>query len=185
MQFLVDLWIPIVLSGIALFVISAVFWTVSPHHRTEYGSFVNEDAVRDVVRAANLEPGLYHFPHAADMKAMGSPEMAAKLNKGPNAFVTILPNGVTPMGPQMVKSFLSFVLVAVFVAYIAYHSIAPGAEYLAVFRLVGTVGFMTFALGSMQEPIWFGKPWKSWMLQAMDALVYGLVMAGIFGWQWG
>lgn len=33
-------------------------------------------------------------------------------------------------------------------------------------------------------PIWFGKPWKSYALHATDALVYGLLMGGMFGWLW-
>ena len=46
------------------------------------------------------------------------------------------------------------------------------------------MGFMTYALGSMSESIWFGRPWSSFALQALDALMYGLILGGVFGWLW-
>jgi hypothetical protein len=35
MGFVFDLWMPIVLSGIAVFIVSALAWTVFPHHKKE------------------------------------------------------------------------------------------------------------------------------------------------------
>jgi hypothetical protein len=60
----------------------------------------------------------------------------------------------------------------------------PGADYLAVFRVVGTVSFMAYSFANISDSIWFGRPWKSWFLQAGDGLLYGLVTAGVFGWLW-
>jgi hypothetical protein len=184
MQFLMDLWLPILVGGVAVFILSSLVWTVMPHHKKEWGPFPNESAVRDAIRASNLGPGLYHFPHAADMKEMGSPEMLAKMQQGPIGFVTLMPNGQMAMGPMMVKSLVSNILVAAGVAYVAAQALAPDAEYLAVFRIVGTVTFMSYCFASIPDSIWFGRPWKSWILQAVDALAYGLVMGGVFGWLW-
>ena len=88
------------------------------------------------------------------------------------------------MGPMMVKSALSSIVIAFFIAYVGWHTLPPGTEYLKVFRVVGTMGFMTYALGSMSESIWFGRPWSSFALQALDALMYGLILGGVFGWLW-
>lgn len=184
MQFLVDLWLPIVVSGLAVFMLSAMAWTVLPHHQKEWAGFPNEGAVADVLRAANLAPGLYHLPHAEDQKAMGTPEMKAKMEKGPVGFVTILPSGQVAMGPMMVKSVITNVLIATFTGYVAFHSVMAGAEYLTVFRIVGCVTFMAYAFGTVADSIWFGRPWKSWLLQAVDSMAYALVTAGIFGWLW-
>ncbi len=184
MQFLMDLWLPILVGGVAVFIISSLVWTVMPHHRKEWGAFPNESAVRDAIRASNLPPGLYHFPHAADMKEMGTPEMVAKMQQGPIGIVTLMPNGQMAMGPMMIKSLLSNIIVAAGVAYVASHALMPDAEYLAVFRIVGTVTFMSYCFATIPDSIWFGRPWKSWFLQAADALAYGLVMGGVFGWLW-
>jgi hypothetical protein len=67
---------------------------------------------------------------------------------------------------------------------VAAHSLVPGAEYLKVFRIVGTVGFLAYGMGQFPAAIWMGKPWKVAWKEAFDALVYGLLTAGTFGWLW-
>lgn len=182
MEFAMELWKPILVGGLGMFVMSALVWTVMPHHRKEWQPLPNEDAVADAIRAGNLRPGLYHIPHMADMKAMGTPEGIGKMNRGPLLYMTVAPNGVPAMGPMMLKSALSSILIAVFVAYVAWHAIPAGSEYLQVFRIVGTVTFMTFSLGSMADSIWFARPWGSWGRQVFDAMLYAGVMGGVFGW---
>jgi hypothetical protein len=182
MDFVLELWKPILLGGIAVFVLSALVWTVFPHHRKEWAAFTNEPAVADALRAGSPAPGLYSMPFMSDMKELGTPDGKARMEQGPVAYVTIAPNGVPAMGPMMAKSAAYNIVVAVFVAYVAWHALGPGAEYLAVFRVVGTVTFMSYALGVVPESIWFARPWKSFALQTFDALLYALVMAGVFGW---
>jgi hypothetical protein len=60
--------------------------------------------------------------------------------------------------------------------------VAP--HYRTVFRLVGSIGFLAYAAGTVYEAIWYWRPWKSLAYNAVDALLYGLVMAGTFGWLW-
>lgn len=184
MQFLIALWLPIVVGGLTVFVMSALVWTVFPHHKREWAKFANEDAVADAIRAGSPAPRLYHLPHVTDMKEMGTPEGITRMNRGPVAYITVAPNGVPAMGPMMAKSALSSILIAAFLAYVGWHAVPAGAEYLQVFRIVATVAFMTYAFGSMADSIWFARPWSSWILQAFDALLYGLVLGGVFGWLW-
>jgi hypothetical protein len=183
MQFLAELWLPILLSAVAVFVLSALFHTVVPFHNREWSGLANEDAIADAMRAAAPTPGLYMLPFTAPGQ-MNSPEWQAKMARGPVAFLTVMPNGMRGMGPMLGLSFVHNLIVAVFVAYVASHTVAAGADYLAVFRVTGTVAFMAYALGQMPDSVWFGRPWKSYGLIVMDALVYALVTAGIFGWRW-
>lgn len=184
MQFLMDLWLPILLSGLAVFVYSALAWMVLPHHKKEWQPFPNEDAVMGAVRAGNPKGGLYHFPHASDQKAMQTAEFQAKMNAGVVAYVTVVEHAGRGMGGTMVKSLLGNILVSVFVAYVAALALQPGAEYLTVFRVTGTVAFMAYGLGQIPESVWFGRPWKAYFWGAVDALVMGLLTAGVFGWRW-
>jgi hypothetical protein len=71
-----------------------------------------------------------------------------------------------------------------FVAYLAFHTLPSGAEYLTVFRVTGTATFMAYGLGTIPESVWFGRPWSSYFLGAFDALLYALIAGGIFGWLW-
>ncbi|MDH5234247.1 MAG: hypothetical protein OEW77_04755 [Gemmatimonadota bacterium] len=184
MQFLVDLWVPILVAGLATFVVSALAWTVFPHHKKEFGKLASEDAVMDAIRAGNPGPGLYSTPHMADFGESGSAEGKAKMMRGPITFITVAPGGVPQMGPMMAKSFLFNVFVAAFIAYIAWHTLPAGTEYLQVFRVTGSMGFMAYAFGSIPESIWFARPWSSLLLQAFDSMLTALVLAGIFGWLW-
>jgi hypothetical protein len=183
MQFLAQLWLPILLSAVAVFILSALFHTVVPFHHREWGGLSNEDAVADALRASNPAPGLYTMPFST-VEGMKNPEWQAKLARGPVAFITVMPKGMRGMGPMLFQSLIYNIVVAVFVAYVASHTVAAGAEYLAVFRVTGTVTFMAYALGQIPDSVWFGRPWKSYGLIAIDALVYSLVTAGIFGWRW-
>jgi hypothetical protein len=184
MEFAMELWKPILIGGLATFVMSALVWTVFPHHKKEWAKLSSEDAVADAIRAGNPKPGLYSMPHMFDSKQMGSPEGIARMNRGPNVYLTVAPNGAPAMGPLMAKSAVSNIIVALFVGYVAWHAVPAGSDYLHVFRIVGTVGFMSYSLGAIGESIWFGRPWSSFALQAFDALLYGMVLGGVFGWLW-
>ena len=185
MEFVTMLWMPILVGGLAVFIMSALVWTVMPHHKTEWTKLSNEDAVADAIRAGSPKPGLYSVPYCTDQAEMQTPEFKAKMERGPIVYMTVAPNGAPKMGPMMAKSFVWSVVIAFFIAYVTWNSVlAPGEQYLAVFRAVGTIGFMTYCMGACAESIWFGRPWRSFMLQAFDALLYGLVLGGVFGWLW-
>ena len=184
MEFVMELWKPILLSGLAVFILSALAWTVLPHHRKEYGRMPNEDGIADAIRAGNIAPGLYSIPHAGDMKAMGTPEMRAKMERGPRAFITIVKAGNAGMGPMMIQSLIANIIIATFVAYITSLALPAGTDYMTVFRVVSTASFLAYGLGRIPDSIWFGKPWSSYALNAADSLAYALVTGGIFGWLW-
>lgn len=183
MQFLAELWLPIVLSAVAVFVLSALFHTVVPFHHREWSGLKDEAAVRDALAASAPAPGLYTIPFTT-MEGMKDPEWRARLERGPVGFLTVMPNGMRPMGPMLAMSFVHNLIVSVFVGYVASHTIALDADYLTVFRVTGTITFMAYALGQVPDSVWFGRPWKSYGLIAMDGLAYALVTAGVFGWRW-
>lgn len=184
MQFIVDLWKPILLGGFGTFVMSALVWTVMPHHRKEWRKLLSEDAVSEAIRAGAPAPGLYHMPNMADMSEMGTPEGKAKMERGPIAYITIVRNGIPSMGPAMAKSALWCVLVALFVAYVCWHALPLGAGATEVLRVAGAMTFSVYALGNVGDSIWFGRPWSSWGLQLIDAVIYTLVVGGSFAWLW-
>jgi hypothetical protein len=184
MQFITTLWLPILVSGLAVFVMSALVWTVLPHHRKEFGGLPNDDEVLKALRAGQPAPGLYMTPHFASNEARTSAEGKARMAGGPMAFVTVMPGGDRGMGPMMAQSAVAQIVIATFVAYLAFHTLPVGADYLTVFRVTGTATFMACALGHVPDSIWFGRPWSSYFLGAFDALLYALITGGIFGWLW-
>jgi len=185
MGFLTALWLPIVLSAVVVFVASSIIHMVLTYHRSDYRKLPNEEKVLDALRGESIAPGTYLFPHATAPKDMGTPEMQEKFKRGPVGMLTMRPSGPPTMGKNLVQWFVYCLVVGVFVAYVTNHALGPDASYLAVFRVGGTVAFLTYAGATAQEAIWMGQPWSNALKSMFDGLVYGLLTAGVFGWLWG
>lgn len=184
MEFLTQLWVPIVVSGVVVFLLSALMWTVMPHHKKDWQGLPNADAVQMAMRANPPAPGQYALPWARDPKMFEDPAMKEKLDKGPRAFITVVPNGMPPMGPMMAKSLIFQLVVSLLVGYVAWHALGAGADDRSIFRIVGATSMMSCILGTVPESIWFGRPWRNFGMQAIDGVVYGLATAAIFCWLW-
>jgi hypothetical protein len=184
MEFLTQLWLPIVVSAVFVFVASSIIHMVLPIHKGDYGKMKNEEAVLASMRANGVGPGQYTFPCAASMKDMGSPEMVAKVKQGPVGYLNILPAGGFNMNKSLVLWFLYTVLVSLIAAYIGWHALGATNDYLAVFRLVGAAAILGYAVGVIDDSIWKGVRWSTTMKFIFDGIVYGLVTAGTFGWLW-
>ena len=185
MEFLTQLWLPIVVSGIVVFFMSALVWTVMPHHKKDWQGLPNEDAILAAMRASSPAPGQYAVPFMSDPKLREDPAMKERIAKGPNGYLTVIPTGMPAMGPMMAKSLAYNLVVTTLVAYVAWHALQGSVpDYLSVFRIVGTTAMMSYILAMVPESIWFGRPWRTLGMQAIDGIAYGLVTAGIFGWLW-
>jgi hypothetical protein len=177
------LWLPIVLSAVIVFVASSIMHMVLPYHKGDYQKIPDEDKVLPALRAAGLKRGLYIFPFA-DHNTMKSPEVMEKYKQGPVGMMTIFPSG-PPAMPKFLGLWLGYCLiVGFFVAYLAAHTVAPGAYYLRVFRVVGTAAFLAYGLGHISDGIWKGQTWSFVIKEVIDGLVYALLTAGTFGWLW-
>ncbi|MDE2781930.1 MAG: hypothetical protein OXK77_03150 [Gemmatimonadota bacterium] len=177
------LWLPILLSGVVVFIVSAAVWMVMPHHKNDFSPASDQDALMDAVRGSTPGPGMYYFPWAAGGE--NSPEYREMARTGPVGILRVRdPEAVLNMGPAMLKSVSLYLVVSVFVAYLASVALAPGAAYLSVFQVTGTAAFMAYGFIGYQETIWFGLPARVAFKHSLDGLVYALLTAGIFGWLW-
>jgi hypothetical protein len=174
--------LPIVVSAVLVFILSALLWMVAPHHKGEWKGVSNEDAVRTALQKP--APGLYMIPFAATPEARKDPAFLKKLQEGPVAMITVAPGRSMSMGPMMAQSLVYYLAVSAIVGYVAIHSMAPGTPYLKVFQVVGTMGWLAYGFGVISDSIWFGRPWNSTFKQIFDALLMGMVTAGTFGWLW-
>jgi hypothetical protein len=180
---LTALWLPILLSAVIVFVASSVMHMLLPYHRGDYQPLPDEDKVLAALRSAGLSRGLYIFPHTTH-KDMKSPAMIEKYKQGPVGMITVFPTGQVNMGKFMGLWFGFCLIVSIFVAYLTGHTVAPGTDYLHVFRVAGTAAFLTYGLGNLSNGIWKGQPWGVVLKDVFDGLIYGLLTAGTFGWLW-
>lgn len=180
---LAALWLPILLSAVIVFIASSIIHMVLPYHRSNYRKLPEEEKVLASLRPLGLTAGLYNFPHVTH-KELKSPEAQEKFKQGPVGFLTMLPSGPVNMGKFLGLWFVYCVVVGVFVAYLAAHSIAPFPPYRHVFRIVGTAAFMAYGVGGLANGIWKGVPWSMVLKETFDGLIYALLTAGTFGWLW-
>jgi hypothetical protein len=184
MEFLADLWLPIVLSAVFVFVASSIIHMLTPWHKGEYVKLPGEEQILEAMRGQNVPPGHYMFPCAKSMKDSCSPEMIEKYNRGPVGIMTVMPNGPMNMGKSLTLWFLFSVLVSLFAAYVAQLALPYGTDYIMVFRITGAVAVVGYAIGGIPESIWKGLSWKIQIKHGIDGIIYGLVTAGVFGWLW-
>ena len=181
---LAELWLPILVSAVAVFLVSSVIHMVLPWHKNEYPKLPQEDQLLDAIRPLNIPTGDYMVPRGADMADMKTPEFQEKLSRGPVMVMTVLPNGPVNMGQNLMQWFGYSLVVGLFAAYMAGEALPAGSDYMAIFRFTGTVAFVGYSLALWQMWIWYHRSLKTTIKATVDGLVYALVTAGVFGWMW-
>jgi hypothetical protein len=178
------LWLPILVATVLVFVASSLVWMALPHHKSDTRRLPDEVPAVEVLGKQGLKPGLYRFPWASSMAETKDPAFVDKLKKGPVGLLTVFPSGPYDMGRSMGLWAVYLVVVGIFVAYVTGRTLAPGTHYLAVFRLAGTVAFLTYSGALLPASIWWGKPLSVTLKEIADGLLYALLTAGAFGWLW-
>jgi hypothetical protein len=181
---LAELWLPILVSGVLVFVVSSVIHMVIPIHKGDYAKLPAEDSFRAAMRAQGVPRGTYMFPHCGSVKEMGTAEHLAKMTEGPVGVLTVLPNGPPAMGKCLVQWFLFGLLVCTFTGYLTGLSTSAGASYMDVFRRAGTAALLGFAVFPLTDSIWKGVRWQVSAKYVFDGVIYALTAAGVFGWLW-
>ncbi len=184
MVFLSELWLPILVSAVLVFIASSLVHAALPFHRRDYRKMPNEDEVLEAMHKAGVPPGDYLMPYAASPKEMQAPDMVKKIERGPLGFMTIMPSGMPKMGGQLSQWFAYCIVISLLAAYVTGRTLGSGADYMTVFRVAGTVAFIGYAGAHPAMSIWYKRSWGTTARFVGDGLVYGLVTAGAFGWLW-
>ena len=178
------LFLPAVLSAVLVFVASSLIHMVLRWHRSEYKTFPNEDEVRAAIGKSAPVPGKYVLPFCEDGKQMATEEMQRKYAEGPNAVLFVRQNGPVQLGPFLGKWFAYSLVVSLVVGYVARATVAPGAETVQVFQVVGAAAWLAYAWAIPSDSIWMGKSWSSTFVYMLDGLIYAALTAAAFAWRW-
>lgn len=179
---LLSLWMPILLSAIAVFVASSLIWMVLQYHNSDWKKLPNEEAARAALKG--LVPGSYSVPWCGSNKDRADPAWRAKMAEGPVAMFNVLPHGSMAMGKQLGQWFVYCVIISTLVAYVAGTALAAGAECMKVFQITATVAVLAYAGSAACQSIWFGQAWGRTGKDIVDGIIYGHITAGIFCWLW-
>jgi hypothetical protein len=181
---LTSLWLPIVLSAVAVFLTSFLLHMVLTYHRADYKGVPQEDAFLESARTLNIPPGDYIAPHASAPSAMKDPAFVDKWKRGPIVLMTVLAGETPAMGKQLTQWFVYALIVSWLAGYVASRALDPAATYLEVFRFAGTSAFLAYAMALPQYSIWYRRSWATTFRSMFDGLVYALITGGMFGWLW-
>jgi hypothetical protein len=179
-----QLVLPILLSAVLVFVVSSVLHTVLKYHHKDIQKLGNEEEVRAALKKGNASVGQYFIPYCADHKEMNTPEQLRKFEEGPVGLLMLRPAGRVHMGPVLIQWLIYTIVVSALAAYIAKSTLTSGADYLAVFQVVGASAWLAYAWQAPADSIWKGQPWSVTTKVLIDGLIYAAVTAGAFGWLW-
>lgn len=180
---LTALWLPVLLAAVLVFLASSLVHMVLGYHANDFRKAPSEDALLEALRPLGLPPGDYAAPRPDSTAQMNTPEFKVRQERGPRVLLRVM-GPVRSMGRSLVLWFIYSIVVAVFAGYLAGATLAPGAPYLVVFRVTGTVAFAAYALALWQHWIWYSQSTSYTLKATGDSLLYALLTAGAFGWLW-
>ncbi|MCA8971544.1 MAG: hypothetical protein KDC95_17255 [Planctomycetes bacterium] len=181
---LLQLLVPIAVAAILVFVVSAFVHMLTPLHKADYGKLPGEDEVLETMRRHGAGRGHYVFPHCQSMADLDSPEMKAKLERGPIGVLILGKNGPMKMGPTLLRWFVYTLVISFLVAYIASIALPKGVESKTVFRFTATTAMLGYAFEAFPDVIWRHLPLGIAIKYWIDGVLYGLATGVAFTWLW-
>lgn len=183
MQFLADLWLPIVLTAVAVFFASFILWSVLPLHKGDYVPPPDEASIQAAITQHGFRPGQYFIPWCADGN-MKDPAFIERFSRGPWAMLVVM--GSAPsMGRCLSQWIVVQLVLATVIAYAAHAAIGgPTADSTRVFQVAGVISLLAYAGNTATNSIWRGVPWRVSALAVFDGVAYSLIAGAVFAWRW-
>jgi hypothetical protein len=179
------LWLPILVSAVAVFVASSIIHMTPLWHKTDYPRYPNEDRVLDALRPLSLPPGDYFMPRPSSPAEMRSVEFQEKVKRGPAVLMTVMPPWSGSMTTNLAQWFVYCLVVSVFAAYISAAALPAGtATFAAICRFAGTTAFIGYTLALWQMSVWYRRAWSMTLKSTFDGAIYAAVTCAVFGWLW-
>lgn len=183
MKLLLPLWLPILLSAVAVWIVSAIVWMALPHHKRDFIALPDEDAFIDFIRKSGIEPGNYVFPDFRGSEAMKSEKIQNLLEKGPVGHLSVWPAPLT-MGGKLVATFIVYLAVSMMIAYLTRVALPGAAPFPKVFQVAATAGVLAYCFSFIPNGVWFGAYTRTIVASFVDGIVYGCITGAIFAWFW-
>ena len=179
-----SLWLPVLVSAVAVWLLSAILHMVLRYHRADYKKLPDEDAVAAALAKGSPPPGLYVLPFMTDPARMKEPAVQERYQRGPVAHVLVQRNGVPALGKYLVLWFVFCFLVSFVAAYVARHTLGYDTPGLTVMRITGAVAFVGYGFGAFQDSIWQGIPWANSVRALVDAVLHAVLTGAVFWLLW-
>ena len=183
MQLLIPLWLPILLSAAAVWLLSLIFGMALPHHKQDWIGLPDEDGFMDYIRRSGIKPGNYLFPDFRGRAALKSEKVEKALKEGPVGHLSVWQTPVT-MGGKMVATFIVYLVVSTLIAYLTRVALPGPAEFAKVFQIAATAGILAYCFSFIPNALWFGSYERTIVATFIDGLIFGAITGAIFAWRW-
>ncbi|MEN0112054.1 MAG: hypothetical protein AAF805_15140 [Planctomycetota bacterium] len=167
-----DLWLPIVVTGLATHVLSTLAWTVSPHHNPEWSPLPMYNDLDTLFRERGVERGTQYLL-----------SLGAEADRDPAKCrgMLILWGHKPSMGSNIAMTLAFFFAAAVAIAYLASIGLPKSAPPVDVFRFTATVAFLTHAAAGVPTVVWFRR---KFLMDFLDGVAYSLATGAAFTAFW-
>lgn len=187
MELLLPLWLPILLSAAAVWIISAVVWMALPHHKGDFIGLPDEDGFMEYLRTSGIKPGNYGFPDVRDHARMKSEKVQKAWEHGPVGHLSLWRTPLT-MGDKMVATFIVYLVVSALIGYLTRVALPPaagaGVPFARVFQVSATAGILAYCFAFIPNAIWWGSYRRTIVANFLDGIVYGVITGALFAWLW-
>ncbi len=188
MHALHDLWLPILLSGVAVWVASALAWMAIGHHRKDRDPIPGgkEREFMDTIKRLNIPPGNYGFPDFCQHHDLPPKErkeaMKALYNTRPMGMLRVW--GEVNMGVNMFLTFLFYLITSMVIAFLAAGALPHGASFATVFHLCSLAGILAYCFATFPGDLWYQLKHRAMLMCWIDGIIFGLITGLIFAWLW-
>jgi hypothetical protein len=183
MELLLPLWLPILLSAVAVWIVSAVVWMALPHHKQDFIGLPDEDGFMDYMRKSGIKAGNYGFPDCRGSAAMKSEKVQKAWQEGPVGHLIVWQTPLT-MGGKMVATFIVYLVVGTLIGYLTRVAIPGAAPFARVFQVAATAGILAYCFSFIPNAIWWGSYRRTIVANFIDGILYGAITGAIFAWRW-
>jgi hypothetical protein len=179
-----SLLLPIVVSAVAVFVLSTIIHMAMPWHKTDYANVPDEAAATTAIQSLNLAPDDYAVPNPRLPGGGKNPDFIANFERGPTFHMTLIPPGGMNMGKLMGTWFGFMLLISVIAGCVTGSIVAPGGNTHAVFHFSAIIAACSYGFGTWPLSIWYHRKWSTAFKETFDAVLYGLATGAVFMWMW-
>lgn len=200
MDFLTHLWLPILVSGVGVWIASFIAWMAIGHHKKDRDAIPDgrEQEFMDTITRLNIRPGNYGFPDFCQHDALPRKErmdaLKALYDRHPQGLLRVW--APTNMGLNMLLTFLFYLVTSAVIGSLAWAALPHGAAIVLpegasgssiwwkVFQVVGTAGILAYCFATFPHDVWFQKKRRAMAMDWIDGIVFGLITGAIFAWMW-
>ncbi|HLO40607.1 MAG TPA: hypothetical protein VK176_06250 [Phycisphaerales bacterium] len=197
MEFLTQLWLPIVASAAAVWIASSLAWMVIGHHKKDWKAVPGEQEFIENLKRMGIPPGNYGFPEFRRCDGMSKEEkhkLWDEMQKNPMGLLRVW--GPISMGRNMLLTFIVILITSTLLGYVGWNSLGQGGTvaeglgaavrpgFAKIMQVLGTAGVLAYCMSSIPNDIWFQRSGREILMNLIDGVAYGLITGAIFGWLW-